>query len=298
MSNNILQSVSGGFDSTYLLIKNLQNGDNVFPIYIHVNCIDPIKQIIESTVIKSIIEKLKPRFNNLHELIEIEMGIDNIRDIFSSQPVFWILGLFNEVKNRKNYADYDEVHIGYIMQDSALSYLKEIKTYWKAMFSFSIQKYSVPKLVFPLTKYHKVMIINELYRYDSDILSSCWTCERPVMHRAKKKTDNTIETYIEPCGICDPCLKFKTPKGNYFEPIRNYKAVINLNNFYDAIKSKLKMSITSDNIMHIPLKFITLEEIDNQTFRKNIRKINNGKTCFKKKETEALIETVNQVFDK
>ena len=280
MKKNILQAVSGGYDSTYLLIKNLQGGNFVVPLYIHAGCVDPVKQLIESTVIKEIIQKLKLKFDNLHELLEIEMDLDNIVGINSIQPILWMLGLFKEVKNNKKYFDYNEVHIGYIMQDSSLSYLKEIKSYWKALFSFSFQDCSIPKLAFPLTKYYKEMIVNKLAAYDSEILSSCWTCEKPVIIRKKKITDNKIEAYIDTCDNCDPCKRINNTKGLFMDSKRNYKATINLNDFYDAIKTKLKADLKSDNITRFPARFISLKEIDNQSFRNNINKLIKGKTNY------------------
>jgi hypothetical protein len=90
MRKNILQSVSGGYDSTYLLIKNLENGDSVYPLYVHASCVHPVKQNIELTVIKNMIQKLKPKFDNLHDLAEINIGIDDIGNINSLQPVLWL----------------------------------------------------------------------------------------------------------------------------------------------------------------------------------------------------------------
>jgi hypothetical protein len=91
MRKNILQSVSGGYDSTYLLIKNLENGDSVYPLYVHASCVHPVKQNIKLTVIKNMIQKLKPKFDNLHDLAEINIGIDDIGGINSLQPVLWLL---------------------------------------------------------------------------------------------------------------------------------------------------------------------------------------------------------------
>jgi len=83
MKKNILQCISGGFDSTYLLIKNLQNGDNVQPLYIHANSIGKIKQKIESTIVKNLIKKLQVKYDNLNDLKEVEIGINNIQNIVS-----------------------------------------------------------------------------------------------------------------------------------------------------------------------------------------------------------------------
>jgi len=59
MKKNILQTISGGYDSTYLLIQNLKNGDNVYPIYIYTSFVNPIKQKIEISNVKKLIIKLR-----------------------------------------------------------------------------------------------------------------------------------------------------------------------------------------------------------------------------------------------
>ena len=52
--------------------------------------------------------------------------------------------------------------------------------------------------------------------------------------------------------------------------IRNYKVTINLNDFYDALKTKLKADLKSNNITRFPSRFISLKGIDNQTFKKTL----------------------------
>jgi len=153
MSKNILQAVSGGYDSTWLLIKNLQDRDNnVYPVYIHASCLSGVKQNIEHSVVKNLIGKLQKQYPNLNSLIETKIKMDNISEIFSLQPVLWTLGLFGEVKSNCYYIDYDEAHIGYIMQDAAISFLPEIKAFWKSLFAFSFPDCAVPKLLFPPVK--------------------------------------------------------------------------------------------------------------------------------------------------
>ena len=98
MNKNIMQTVSGGYDSTYLLIKNLQNGDNVYPLYIHASYVNPTKQRIEINCLRKLIKRLKRKYYNLHNLIETEIHMEPIRNIFSTQPITWLLALFKEIK--------------------------------------------------------------------------------------------------------------------------------------------------------------------------------------------------------
>jgi len=63
----ILIPFSGGLDSTYLVYKNLKEGNFVIPVYIEI--IDAVqnKIIIEKQQAKKIAKKLKKRFNKYCE---------------------------------------------------------------------------------------------------------------------------------------------------------------------------------------------------------------------------------------
>jgi 7-cyano-7-deazaguanine synthase in queuosine biosynthesis len=239
MNKNILQAVSGGYDSTYLMIKNLETGDNVYPIYIRASSVNGIKQHIEYHNVKNIIQAIQKEYPNLHDFIETTIRQVHIENIFSSQPLLWMLELFSEVKNKQNYVDYDEVHIGYIMNDSAFSYLSEILSFWKSLFSFSYPgyDYSIPKLLFPLKKLHKETILSRLRNYNSSILYSCWTCEMPKTIKTKNMKDSNVEVLIEPCGECKPCLNIKNSHIINFDSLTKYKAVIHAKEYRSQIKS-------------------------------------------------------------
>jgi 7-cyano-7-deazaguanine synthase in queuosine biosynthesis len=266
MNKNILQSVSGGYDSAYLLIKNLRNNDNVYPVYIHSSCINPIKQHIENTVMNSLILKLQQRFDNLHDLTEITINMKNIKGIYSMQPILWCLGLFSEIRN-KRYISYDEAHIAYIMRDSAVSLQKEIQAFWKSLFSFSfpLPDYTVPVLKFPLVKYAKDIIINNLNDFDDSITESCWTCEQPRILQKKKLKNGDIEEYIEPCGVCHTCNNIKDVYGISFPSLRKYRAVFHVSdwrNEIDRLANGIVKNLDSDRI---PKNHVAFETADDKT---------------------------------
>ena len=122
MSKNILLALSGGFNSTYLLIKNLQEGNTVKPIYIYAYNVHPAKRLVEITTVRNLIETLQKKFDNLDDLKVVENKQNCINGIVSTQPIMWLLGLFEEAKKERNDTFYDEVQIAYIMGDTAVSF--------------------------------------------------------------------------------------------------------------------------------------------------------------------------------
>jgi hypothetical protein len=195
------------------LIKNLENGDHVYPVYIKASCVSQVKQQIELKVVRELLANPEIKTKNLHDLTVIPIHMNNIDGIFSLQPILWMLGLFYEVKKHRGGGLYDEVHIGYTMNDSAVSYLDEIKKIWQSFFtlSFPFSDYRhIPELKFPLLKYSKDMIVNDLRYLLPDDIYNLWTCEMPsVLYERKKTKHGGREQIIEHCGRCAPCKKIK-----------------------------------------------------------------------------------------
>jgi hypothetical protein len=173
-----------------------------------------------------------------------------------------MLELFTEVKNKQNYVEYDEVHIGYIMNDSALSYIKEILSFWKSLFSFSYPgyDYGIPKLMFPLQKYHKETILSRLRNYNYSILYSCWTCEDPHILKTKTMKDSNIEVLIESCGKCKPCTNIKSSHIINFDTLRKYKAVIKAKEYRSQTRDIVNKIIADANLHCIQPQFISINE--------------------------------------
>ena len=263
MKKNILQTVSGGYDSTCLLIKNLQEGHEVFPLYINAYSVHPAKRLVEITTVRNLIKTLQVRFDKLRGVTVVDNKQLCIRGIISMQPLIWLLGLFAEVKKRRDDVFFDEVHIAYIMGDSAVSFQKELQAFWKALFSFSFpetDKY--PKLVFPLLKCCKEIIINELSSYDYSILASCWTCENPHVISKKSSKSNDKHVYIEPCGACRTCTNLKATSP--FRTPKRYKATFNADKFSKDHNSIINRIINETDIFHIPEEYLSIEETNDK----------------------------------
>jgi 7-cyano-7-deazaguanine synthase in queuosine biosynthesis len=260
MKKTILQAISGGYDSTYLLIKNLQNGDNVYPMYISTSFIHPVKQKIEYSKVKSLVKKLQKRYKNLYNLIESNMMMYPIWNIVSTQPLAWIISLFREVKRKQYSIKYDEVQIGYIKSDCAIKYLSAIRNMWNILFSFSdTQSTTIPRLYFPLSKNCKKYIIEKLRNYDENILAFCWTCENPKIIKTCQSNSNSIEVFIEACGSCLPCKNLKKTNKIKFNTIKKYKASFNYKKYLNKLNTYFKNIIKNEKIEHIYPKFISLK---------------------------------------
>ena len=267
MKKIILQTISGGYDSTYLLIKNLKEGHDVHPVFIFSRSVNPLKQSIEYHAVKKLMKKLQC-FDNLHGLTETEINLNNIQGLFSTQPILWLFGLFNEVMNIRHFIDFDEVHLGYVMTDGAVSFLPEIMKYWKILFSFSLPEYKAPKLAFPLMKYHKTTILDKLDDFDREILDDCWFCENPKVIKIKNVKNGDKEIYLEACCECHPCTRIKNTHNNKFNALKKYKAKFCYTDFYNGLEKAVKIIEKDKRLYNIPCNYLTVEEIDEKTIKK------------------------------
>ena len=254
---NILLSISGGYDSTYLLIKNLKNGNIVYPVYTFVSCINPVKQLIEYDIIKKLICKLQKKYDNIYDLNVNQINIDCPKNLYSNQPILWLQALFKEVKDKPFI---DEVHIGYISSDMAVSLIKEIKSLWKCLFSFSHPAYFIPKLKFPLINLTKGKIIENLIAFDEEIYKNCWTCELPIMVKKKKIDKDSIEIIVASCGNCLPCEHIQDTIDDSKNNRQVYKFIFNTKYFINDINLRIKKIVKDVIISKIPVNYLTIEK--------------------------------------
>jgi len=200
---NVLVPYSGGLDSTYLIWKNLKEGNKVTVIYLE----------IENNYTKVELEKIHrteiiKRFRNEFSYSQLEEKSYNykIRVDYHSvgysliQVPIWILGMFLTLE-----PCYDEVQMGYVMNDDAISYLDEIRNLYEAHKIFvtdinQLEKF--PKLTFPIIKMKKEEMIHALPK---QYLELVYSCENP---RIKSDNSSAIVEYSY-CGNCVPCERYK-----------------------------------------------------------------------------------------
>jgi len=186
----ILVSWSGGLDSTYLIYDYLKKGHIVKAFYTKLINNDN-KVAFELDAIKKLSQQFTAEFGDMFifykESSEFMIATPSGKnDIVLSQPPIWLLSLLF-ILNK----GIDEVAIGYVMNDCAISFLQDIQRVYKAYQPFFRNK--LPKLIFPLTKLTKDSLYEQLPKnyYENTV-----TCEQPLI------TSNG--TYV-PCYNCIPC---------------------------------------------------------------------------------------------
>ncbi len=122
---------SSGLDSTYLVWKNLKEGNIVTPIYIEIQN-NEVKTIIEKNRIKLLYDEFSKEFNGSsnyddHKIMPIQYLLStsvhaNEDSLHFKQVPIWIFALvFSQGLN------VDEIQIGYVSNDDAIPYLSDIK---------------------------------------------------------------------------------------------------------------------------------------------------------------------------
>jgi len=196
-NKTVLVLFSGGLDSTYLVYKNLKEGNRVQPIYIELNN-NREKSIIERIQTQKLIDLFDQEFNvdtnriyNIAKPMQLLVNSSAPELTFRQMPA-WITGIMysNEL------SEADEVHIGYVMNDSAISYLEDIKRIYYAYQGIVNKK--LPRLMFPLIKLDKPMISNMLPERYKELTI---TCEVPRL-----ALSGSGVKYFD-CGDCDPCKR-------------------------------------------------------------------------------------------
>lgn len=193
----VLIPFSGGLDSTYLVWKNLKEGNDVTIVYFEIeNNAEKVK--LEKIHRAKIITLFQKEFGHgsLHiphlEYKILASGIINNYSLI--QVPIWMLGAFMGSNHT-----YDEIQMGYVMNDDALSYLDEIRTLFNAYQPFSNDP--LPKITFPIIRKHKTEMLRELPEI---YLKYVYSCENPNITK-----DNKEEIEYHYCGQCVPCQKYK-----------------------------------------------------------------------------------------
>lgn len=209
---------SGGLDSTYLVWKNLKDGNRVIPVYVEIEN-NEVKTILEKNRTELLYKEFSKEFNVLNEY---ERNIENIHhaisvgvmaresSLYFRQMPIWIFSLMF-----MQSMDVDEIQIGYVCNDDAIPYLADIQNIYK-----SYQPICEPlkPLVFPLIKTKKEIMVSELPKQYLELIFSCENAQ------IIGKDDVEVIQY-EPCCECAACKTIIATDyygfGNYPENYKN-----------------------------------------------------------------------------
>lgn len=180
----VLVALSGGIDSVYLVYKLLQEQHTVTGMYIALDN-NSTKVAYETEALKPIVQFFEDNFPSSFNYwgVGSSFAIHRLSGNSYAQPPIWLLGL------RFASSPFDQVALGYVMNDDAISYLDELQNLWGSLTPFFD---NTPQLVFPLAKSKKEKFIHLLPK---TLYDACVFCENPQ--------EGSI------CGECTPCLRRK-----------------------------------------------------------------------------------------
>ena len=233
---------SGGLDSTYLVWDNLRKGNEVFPVYFTIKN-NFNKPTLEKNRINVLFKSFHETYGDLirspEQVITVEVTNAG-NDLQLQQVPIWILGLqYSQIHG------LDEIQIGYVMNDDAISYIDDIKDIYESY--KGISRNQIP-ITFPLLKSKKEELFNELPKKYRDLTVAC---ENPKIIG----DENADVLDYEPCGDCPACernIKIR----NYFNDFPlNYKNVQIENSVHHLEKFGNIIDTKVENNRH----FITFE---------------------------------------
>lgn len=208
MSKKVAILFSGGLDSTYLVWKNLKEGNQVIPIYVEIEN-NEVKTILEKNRTELLFREFSKEFNSsetnekqikdVHHAISVGVKASESSLYFKQMPI-WIFSLMF-----MQSMDVDEIQIGYVSNDDAISYLDDIQNIYK---SYQAICEPMKPLVFPLTKTKKYMMVDELPKQYLELIFSC---ENAIIVGDK----NADVIQYEPCCECHACKAIIS--SNYYE---------------------------------------------------------------------------------
>jgi len=193
MWKNIVILFTGGLDSTYLLYKNLKEGNHVDIIYTKIQN-NPEKTQSEIHAIDEIIVEMNRLFSPCsisfkYNSVEINALADGIR---LKQLPSHMLTVMHGIHDLQS-----EVQLGYCMNDDMVSYIEDLKKLYESWMPFCAP--GMPNITFPLLKIHKIDMLRELPKSLRDLVFSC---------------ENPPEL-CKPCGECDSCRKYQYLSKSY-----------------------------------------------------------------------------------
>lgn len=203
MKKRVKMLWSGGLDSTAMLIKYLRDGYEVEALYVVVENNDT-KVKTELEAIRKLIPIIRERHGDFSfdkiATVHIHRGHEGNMRI--KQALIWLFGLLNT-----ELAGFNEVAIGYVIGDVAISYIPDLQRTWQSFNALMINLTDdrIPPLVFPVSKLQK----DELKRFyiTDEMYSHIVSCEIPTPAGGS-------------CGHCEACKTRARVFGEHVTPYR------------------------------------------------------------------------------
>ncbi|MBR1818167.1 MAG: hypothetical protein IJ772_04885 [Bacilli bacterium] len=200
---------SGGFDSTYLMIKYLEEGYTVFPIVNQFNLnsdYDRVRVIIFlRDYVLNILNKKYPG-KIIKPFLPINLNIFvGANEKYTQQPtnIFSLYMLPRRFLYRIKF-----FAMGPVKGDDFCSYQQETLDLYNAVMKFSDHEDPayIPELKFPIIKEDKDFVIYKINEYmrENKIFLPCISCQNPDIHFSKVK-DKYLKMTYHPCGHCHSC---------------------------------------------------------------------------------------------
>lgn len=183
---------TGGLDSTYLVYKNLKEGNRVQPYYVYLenNATKAKREQIQMEKIWNVLNEMFPqKIMKPRTILETKITSSWYHKFALCQPPIWVFALSWIQSN------VHALQVAYVEGDDAVSYIDKIKNLYEAYRGFIYDEVLIP-LEFPLINTSKADIMWELPK---ELCEHIWSCEPQYTDREANK----------PCGECITCEKYR-----------------------------------------------------------------------------------------
>lgn len=183
--NRVYLLWSGGLDSTFMIQHILENTDSI----VHAGYVEVANNKVKMQHEQKAINKMVPVFKRMfgerfqYDGTVLKYSLYKRNESVLIQLAAWMGALMMTTNH-----DFDQVAIGYVMGDCAISYLSEMERLFDVY--RDICNGHFPSVWFPLSKWHKDQIARTL---DPRLKKRVFWCESPKKGK--------------PCKECEPCKR-------------------------------------------------------------------------------------------
>lgn len=260
---NVLIPWSGGYDSTLLLMRALEEGHNVTTFSVLIQNNQSVWNI-EDKVRNKIREVMNSKgvFWKHSSLPALTIDLHhNAPHLTISQAPIWAFAIGMLAGNYQFTNDnIDEVWLGYKMNDCLLSYLPEFENVVKSIVAFQYPNTNRDfALKYPLLKMPRNMVANELSSKFPDVFKFCYTCETGSLPFREAEGKYTLNCGCSSCRSANSDLTCEQLGKNHlalYELLQFEKA----NQIFETAPNPEPSIILGEPTVDIPLKTEDHEE--------------------------------------